>query len=198
MHSKITLSAIATILPGYHFRKAVQESTLSGTPILQASNIHKKRPTIDLTLLNRITDSPARNVSYVQNNDVVIAARGNQPGNYKAAVIEDVKEKIIATSSVYIIRIKDTSTYIPQFLSLYLNSSIAQKQLFDLTSGATIKFLSRTNLSNSEIPAVPHEVQQNLIKLSTIFTKESSLLEKKLSLTQDLLQSIINKYSISS
>lgn len=195
MQLKINLGTIAEIISGFHFRKSVKESSEKGTAILQATNIDKLRHTIDLTALKKTTDAPPRNDSYVKINDVVLAVRGNQPGNYKAAVVDDITENIIATSSVNIIRIKDTTLYSPHFLALYLNSTTAQKQLFDLTSGATIKFLTRTSIANFEVPKVPIEMQHNLVQLSEVISQESSILEQKLALTQNLLQSIITKYS---
>ncbi|MBU1200653.1 restriction endonuclease subunit S [Patescibacteria group bacterium] len=175
------LKDIANIISGYTFRKAIGPENVGYQLILQSKNI-KNESIISDKDLTKISFKTTRTNSFAKNNDVVISSRGS----FRSAVIKSTK-KILASSSVYILHITDNQI-LPEFLSLYLNSSRGNKNLQNITTGSTIKSILKNDLESLKIPIPPFSTQKNLIKLSQNQINQAKLLGDKLTINSNILE----------
>jgi len=180
------LKNIANIITGYTFRTAIKSENRGSLLILQSKNIKDNLIIFDKDLL-KIFYKTSRTNSFIKNNDVVISSRGS----FRSAVIKSTK-KVIASSSVYILRLT-TNQILPEFLSLYLNSIMGQKNLLSITTGATIKSVLKNDLENLKIPTPSLVTQKNLINLYQNQKKHSELLKEKLLINSNILEGALQK-----
>lgn len=175
------LKVIANVISGYTFRSAINPNTTGGIPLLQSKNIKGDSIILDKDL-TKTSFKTTRTNSFAKNNDVVISTRGS----FRSAVVKSTKE-ILASSSVYILHLTDNQI-LPEFLSLYLNSSRGNRNLQNITTGSTIKSILRSDLENIKIPTPPLSTQKNLIKLSQNQKKQAKLLNDKLTINSNILE----------
>jgi restriction endonuclease S subunit len=101
-------------------------------------------------------------------------------------------KNIIASSSVYILRLKDKNI-MPEYLTIYLNSSDGQKQLTESSTGATIKSIKKNDLENIEIIMPNLEKQKKIIEVYHTNNKLQEALIKKINLIKNINEVVINK-----
>lgn len=180
------LNEIAEIITGYTMRSAPSYSRLSNLRIIQAQNI---TPGLYLNAdeLHQVhLENISINSSYVKSGDVILASRGRFHANVVKA-----NQEILATSSVYIIRPSNNSVK-PEFLAVYLNSSSAQKAFNKVSSGGSIKSLLRGDLEQLEIPLPTTKVQDTVVSIAKNIEAQSSLLERKNQLNEELIEGTLN------
>ena len=101
MGKEIKLRNIAEVINGYTFRSAINEDFKSSLYVLQAKNI-KDDLILDDSLLVRSAYETSHTKAFVRNGDVAIATRGF----FRSAVVLS-KKTILASSSVYLLRLKE-------------------------------------------------------------------------------------------
>jgi restriction endonuclease S subunit len=191
MQKKVKLGDIADILPGHHFRGAI-ERTDEGMRVLQANAIDGERNTIDWNNLTVTHPAPVREDAELQEYDVVIVTRGTQVGSYRVAVVRDLPGAVYAASSVYIIRVTKPDVILPEYLAQYLRSPHAQKMIMQEATGAVILVVPRRKLADLTIPVPDMDTQKALAGLGDSIVRESELLTQKKELNNKLMRSIIN------
>ncbi len=185
------LTDIAEVISGYTLRSAPDYSRMSNLRIIQANNISNsiyldadKLPTVHL-------EKVFINDDYVQNNDIILSSRGR----FHANVVQ-LSDEILATSSVFIIRITDTKI-LPEFLAIYLNSSKAQRTFSQISSGSSVKTILKSALEELEVPTPVISDQKKVIEMFSNIESQNSLLQRKSELNVQLanysLNDIINK-----
>jgi restriction endonuclease S subunit len=190
MH-KIKLQEIAEILPGYHFRGAI-ERTEEGMRVLQANAIDGDRNMVDWNGLTIVRPAPVRKDAELQENDVVIVTRGTQVGSYRVALVRDLSGTVYAASSVYIIRVTKLDVILPEYLAQYLRSHHAQKKIMQEATGAVIMVVPRRKLADITIPVPDMETQKAIVGLGDSITHLDALLMQKKELNNKLMSSIIS------
>ncbi len=181
IEKEIKLEEIAEIKTGYTFKTALSEYQNGNTIILQAGDISNN----DWSKCNKIKLDNIENHS-LKDGDVLLSVRGS----FVVKVFRKIKNPVVASSSVLIIRLKN-KTFNPEYLKIYLESKDGQKQIETLSSGS-IKSISKKNLSQIKIPIVSNKKQQEIIQINQRFNKYIELIETKQELIQKIGQKIIN------
>lgn len=185
---KKSLHYIADVLPGYSFRAAIEPSENGNALVIQAKDINSDEVFSNSASLTRISLDPVQNSSRAENGDVLLVSRGATV--HKSTVFKSDSNNVIASSSLFIIRIKDASI-MPEYLSLYLNSPEGQSQLAQITTGAYIKNLARQNLAKLEIPIPELIKQKNLFFLQQNITAQEKIQMKKIQIKRKIINSTI-------
>lgn len=180
------LKNIANVITGYTFRGAVKEVSGSSLYVLQAKNIKDALFIDDNSLTAAEVDAP-QTKAFVEDGDIVMGARGN----FHSAIIKSSK-KILAASSVYLLRVRKEDIF-PEYLAIYLNSSMCKKSLWSLTTEAAIKVILRKDLENIKISVPPIEQQKKIIALYKNITEQGKLLSKKIKIQKNIMNGIFQK-----
>lgn len=188
---KCALQEVANILPGHHFRGAI-ERTDEGMRVLQANAINGERNEIDWNSLTITHPSPVRPDAELQDGDMVIVTRGTQVGSYRVGIVRDLSEPVYAASSVYIIRVTKPDVILPEYLAQYLRSHHAQIKIMQESTGAVIMVVPRRKLAELTIPIPDMETQKALVGLGESITHLDDLLTQKKELNSKLMSSIIS------
>lgn len=176
------LKEVAEVILGYTFRSKLEKQTDGDVLVLQARNIIEDLLIREDDLL-RVDLGNNRTNAFAKNNDVVLSSRGS----FKAAVMKTDSSSIVASSSVYLLRLI-TDRVLPEYLAIYLNSDFAQKQIKEKITGVVINALLKRNVEELEIVIPNIEVQKKVISIYY-----NNLLYQKLLIKKQLLNSQINK-----
>lgn len=172
------LNEIADIHSGYTFRSSLSDFAHGDTNVIQAKDITK----LESAIFPRVHIAKVERC--LQYGDVLLSVKGE----FKAEVFY-LKQRSVASSSIIVIRPK--KCIFPEYLSLYLNSISGQNSLKNIATGAAIKTLTISELSNLIIP-IPHDIkQQQLINISQNIKRQQELIIKKNKLLNSILNSIM-------
>lgn len=136
--------------------------------------------------LKTITTISANHLSQI--GDVVI--RLSYP-NYSAPVTSK-SEGVIVPSQLAVIRLKSTLVS-PKYLSAYLNSDMAMREMAKLAEGTSIRSLSLAQLAEFDIPIPPSKRQEQIVALHELMRKQSRLMEELTNAEQKRNGCIIRK-----
>jgi restriction endonuclease S subunit len=181
------LKDIAEVIPGYYFRTALQSKNNASFFALQAKNIIGNE-IINDNSLDRVDFRNHRSRAIIRQNDVVISSRGI----FRVGLVGIVNKNIIATSSVFILRLKNKDVK-SEYLLLYLNSPEGQKQLFESSVGATIRSIKIRDLENIKIIVPNLEKQEKIVEVHYTNNKLQRALSKKIELINNINEVAINK-----
>jgi restriction endonuclease S subunit len=185
MTKKLQLNEIADIISGMAFisRDADPKGSI---PVINASSIIAGSILSEFSDLPKIKDLPMRSPAVVQDNDLLMVSR-SVPGNpFKTSLIRtDVP--VIATSSLYIIRIKNNSVS-PEYLNYFFNSKQFQQEVIENARGSTISHISRRILEEIQIPIPSKNHQQAVIDLSQNIQKQNNINQRKKELKEEIIQ----------
>ena len=176
---------IANIVSGYTFRGAIKEQRDSDLFVLQSKNINDSLY-IDENKLTETQVDLSHTKAFAKDGDVAIGTRGS----FKSAVLKTTK-RVIASSSVYLLRINPASKCLPEYLSIYLNSPSGQKDISLLFTGAAIKFILRKDLESLPIPIPPIDQQEKIVALFNNISEQEKILKRKSELNKAVLNSMI-------
>ena len=137
MRYKKNIKSIAKIQAGYTFRTALKTVEKGDNFVVQARDISGGLY-IDDNELDKIDHQIIKSNSLVKKNDVIISVRGK----FRSGVYIGDLNNIIASSSVYILRLFDKNIY-PEYLSIFLNSNNGQKEISKSLTGGAIKTILR-------------------------------------------------------
>ncbi|MFH1847576.1 MAG: restriction endonuclease subunit S [Candidatus Omnitrophota bacterium] len=185
MQNKKKLKDIADVIAGYTFRGAIKENSDSSLHVLQAKNI-KEDLFVNDDLLARTAIDTSHTKAFAKDGDVVIGARGL----FRSAIVRSTK-KILASSSVYLLRVKQESSVLPEYLVIYFNSSFGRKNIAQVVTGAAIKLILKKDLENIEIPILPIMKQQQMRALYQNLRKQEKLLIRKNKLQKNIMDATI-------
>jgi restriction endonuclease S subunit len=181
---KVKLLEIADISTGYTFRKAIIISNDVGVGVIQIKDIKENLVITNKNLVKTLID-PNRTNALVSSGDVVMGSRG-----FFIAAVVDSDKPIIASSSVFILRVVD-NRFLPEYLAIYLNSNIAQRDILKIAKGSSIKIIFLKDLTNLEIPLIPIVDQVQLIGLYKNLEAQKKLLSNKIKIQHNIANSII-------
>lgn len=185
---KVFLKSLAEILTGYTFRGAIEEGESGNIFVLQGKNISSFGE-IEGKMSQTFLPQKLRTSAFVEKNDILLSARGI----FRSAVWKEKKESILASSSLFILRLREKKV-LPEYLALYLNSFKGQQELQKITSGSSIATLSRKELQEISIPIPSLEAQQKILGFMENWKKRKTLLEKKLSLHQGIADGVLSHF----
>lgn len=185
MTKNLHLNQIVDIISGMGF-SSKDADPKGSIPVISASSIVACSTISDFSELPKITELPTRSPAVVQDKDILMVSR-SVPGNpFKASLIKtDIP--IVATSSLYILRIQN-DTLSPEYLNYYLNSKQFQKEVIEQSRGSTIAHISKNVLEKIQIPIPTKEQQQAIIHLNHNIQEQNKLNERKKALTEEIIQ----------
>lgn len=181
------LNEITEIILGYTFRNSLKSQEDGNSFVVQARNVSE-----DIIIKNedflKINLENNRTKSFAKNNDIVLSSRGI----FKSSVVKSESDSIIASASVYLLRLKTTEV-IPEYLSIYLNSEFVQKKINEKITGAVIKSLLKKDVAEIEVIIPDLEDQKKIINIYFNNLEQKKLLNKKIELTNQINKGAINK-----
>ncbi len=180
------LKDIVEVIAGYTFRNAIKSSDNGDIYVVQAVNTYDGDD-IDLKYLPKIITKGTRSNAILKQNDIVLSCRGN----FRASVYVGDSNISIASSSLYILRIKDKKI-LPHFLSIYLNSKLGQRAINKMTTGAVIKTILRRDIENLSIIIPSLSKQQQAIDIFSNCKKQSKIHLKQIKVTLNIAEGVIN------
>ncbi|MFH1900575.1 MAG: restriction endonuclease subunit S [Patescibacteria group bacterium] len=179
---------IALVIAGYTFRTALKPHLNGSLAVIQAKDISSDLY-INKNNLTKIDLQKYQTNAIIERSDIIISSRGN----FKANVIKDNTNNIIAASSVYVLRLlnKDVS---PEYLAIYLNSLSGQKKIKEKRTGSVIKTILRKDLEDLKIPIPDQDTQQKIIELYKNNKAQQKLLTKKKILINQIVETSISNF----
>jgi len=193
MSNKLQLNEIVDIISGMAFRSSDADPKGS-IPVINASSIIAGSILSDFSEMKKITELPTRSPAVVQNEDILMVSRAT-PGNpFKTSVVK-TDQPLIATSSLYILRVKG-SQILPQYLNHFLNSSSFQRNVIDKARGSTISHITRHSLGDIPIPIPSIKHQELIIKLKTNVEEQKKINNRRQRLKDEILQETFNNLYI--
>ncbi len=182
------LKNIAEVITGYTFRKALGVRSEGKMAVVQSKHVLDKLYIIKDTL-PKIDLQEYQTKAIIKENDIIISSRGT----FRTSIIRGDVIDMIASSSVYILRLKDKNIS-PEYLAIYLNSSQGQKKINGKVTGSVIKTILRKDLEGLTIPMPNKEVQNRIINLYKNNQEQQQLLTNKKLLTNQIIESSISNF----
>lgn len=156
MQDKKNIKSISRIQAGYTFRTALKTEDSGNIIVVQAKDVLNDLYINDSKLI-KINHQLFKSNAIIQKNDVLFSVRGK----FRASVYIGNLNNIVASSSVYILRVADKNV-IPEYLAIYLNSNSGQKEIGKSLTGGAIKTILRKDLENISV-VIPNLDEQKII-----------------------------------
>src|SRR5574344_39946 len=174
---KQKLKNIANIRLGYAFRGRIIPDATGDIYVIQPK---------DLSDFNPITISIDKiNVSHLlTKQDVLFSNRGN----FRAKTFDGTK-KAIASGGFFVLRVNN-SKFLPEYVELFLNSSLGQQVFASKQELMTIPALTKRQVEEIKIPVIQINKQRQLVKLAQLHQKEYALMQQLIELKQQRLNQI--------
>ena len=134
------------------------------TPTISGDNLHSKH--------------------FLNQGDVLFAAKGNK--NF-AAVRSNSLPLAVASTSFFVIRLRSTDI-LPEYLKWYLNNHDTLNKLKSEAKGTSIPSISKKSLEQIEIPSIPFDKQNLILKIDDLRVKQKSNLAQITILKDQLIQ----------
>lgn len=176
------LREICDIRSGYTMRQGIDQYESGDIKVIHAKHLSNINDLLLPTISKLSSDH------YLIDGDILLSVKGS----FAAAVFDKSFGKAIATSSVMILRPKN-KVVLSEYIVTYLNSVTGQSNLQQISSGAYIKTLTKSELENLEIPIPSPHTQEILVKLSKNITDQKNITSRRNEVQQKLMNSIINE-----
>ncbi|MBE0428093.1 MAG: hypothetical protein IBX72_15825 [Nitrospirae bacterium] len=111
---------------------------------------------------------------------------------YTAICINESQEGFVIPSNFAIIRLKE-QTFIPEFVTLFLNSEIIEKKFSKSSISTTIPLIKTKHLRETDIPEKPLALQKKIVELNQLQVREKKLLSLLIKEKDKLAKISINK-----
>lgn len=111
---------------------------------------------------------------------------------YTAVYIDESKTGLLVPSYFAIIKLK-TKDYIPEYITWYLNTDEAKKELIKSQTGTNISTTNKTILSSIDIKEFSKEDQNRIKEIQKLYFKEKKLLIKLMEEKEKYYKAVINK-----
>ncbi len=187
MQNKKDLKSITNILAGYTFRTALRAEVDGKNLVIQAKDMSEGL-IIDENKLVSIDYQLFKTNALVKKNDVIISVRGR----FRAGVYMGKSRNIIASSSVYILRLIDENLK-PEYLAIYLNSNNGQKEISKSLTGGAIKTILKKDLENICVVVPETSKQQAIINLYNNNIAFQNKLNTKKILINNIIETAVSK-----
>ena len=159
------LNNIATIQTGVFAKTTPNPDAL----YLQQSDFDSRGELRDTAQPTIATNNPKHLLAA---GDLLLASKGN---NNICVIVPEIEQKCVASPSFLVIRLRDKSAILPEFVAWYLNLPTVQNTLAAQARGTSIMSISKATLGELEIPIPPIERQKKYIELSKLQKREQQL-----------------------
>lgn len=166
------LGDVASIRQGHPFRGAIGAVPGGPVQVIQLKNLSadglREREHLLRTVL-RARKPP----DWVQDQDVLIAARGNHP---LAMLLRAPPESTVCSPHMYMVRVS-TADLLPAFLAWQLNQRAAQAYLHQQAAGSRQQSLRKTVVAQLPLRIPPLPQQQRIVAIAQAVQAEQRCLE---------------------
>lgn len=191
-----TLQSLADIRTGYTFRGKISPDPLGNARVLQIKDI-KGWPVVHAKNLPLIKFEDARAAQPLHVGDIMLPARGEyyQAALFNPAPPDGYDEPVIATSQLWVIRVKDTKgpSVSPTYLCWYLNQPAMRQRFLSKLTGSNIPMLSKQELGSLPIAVPPIETQLKIVSLQQLWEQEKRLTQHLLENRETILAGIFHR-----
>lgn len=149
------LESFSTIKSGYAFRGAIMDETDGKTIVIQPKDVISG---LDGDFV-RIKSASISERHILERGSVLVTNRGA----FCACVFNE-RFKAITTSGVFVIMLQHDSGITPEYLALYINSDVGQRQIASKQESMTVPALTIKQIQELEIPIISIEKQNLLSK----------------------------------
>jgi len=123
--------------------------------------------------------------NYLESGDILLATKGVDPF---AAIYDGRYEPAVASSVFTVIRIKDPSTTLPEYLQWYLNHPTTTNTLVAASRGTSIPLITRDVVEELEIPLPSVNKQKQIVRLHELQQQAGRLRRYISKLEENLFQ----------
>ena len=178
------LSELVEIRSGYTFRSSIDSFDAGDTEVIQAKDLNPDYGTTPRPKIN----FPGENKHLLQPGEIIVSARGYS----KAVLFHNRTLKAVASSSLFVLTPKSHGIS-PEFITMYLNSSHGVKAVFELSSGAALRSITKENLGQILIPEIPPDKERALGRAVQAIDDYRALIIEKETELGNIREAIIDK-----
>lgn len=188
MYQKYKLKQIANINSGYSFRTKIRNNPEGNTYAIQMRDISDGGLGIINEPLKVDVDKINMN-HYLRKGDILFLAKG---ANNFAVCFDEKFKPAVATSAFFVIRLINESI-IPEFICLYMNSSISQNYFQVNMAGTYIPNINLSTLKDMEFIIPPLSHQKKIVTVFQLHLKEKDLIVRLLQKREILVNEIVKR-----
>ncbi|RLC35024.1 hypothetical protein DRH14_01765 [Candidatus Shapirobacteria bacterium] len=174
------------IITGYTFRTALKYTNSGNYRVVQSKDLSQNL-VIESKQLPKINFTVKSTNSVVKKGDILLSAKGL----FKASIVNLGKDKIMASSSVYILRPK-SDVFISKYVAIYLNSPRGQISLKKIAFSGQIKFIKQSDLKKIPITNLSLSRQQMIIDAYSNLEELNRLQIKQQEIYNNLINSLFS------
>lgn len=188
----LDLINFASVTAGHSFRGKIPEVKSSGIYVVQMKDINAEYSVNwDVVIETQLAGRQSANC--LRPGDILFAARGQR--NYAALIDDGLKERIaLAAPQFFVIRLNQPDI-LPEYLTWFLNQSIAQRYFLSHAEGSTTPSIRRQVLEVTPVILPSLKQQKIIIELAKTINKEKQLANKIIANGEQLMQSLLNGIS---
>lgn len=178
------LNELVEIRSGYTFRTSIDTFEAGDTEVIQAKDLgdffgHAKHPRIVFT---------GSSSHLLKPGNVLLSARGFA----KAEVFKSKDVKAVASSSIFVLTPK-SDLISSEFIAMFFNSIHGVRAVLELSTGSSVKSITKDNLGRIHIPEISPEKEQALGKAVQAIDDYRELLSIKEIYLDNIRESIISQ-----
>jgi hypothetical protein len=167
------LTELSEIQSGYISRAKIEPKKEGSHYLLQAKDVDGDRLTYRTDSLVRFDPVMSRNDWLLKRDDVLFMARGSR--NY-SVMLNDIPYSTLAAACFFIIRVT-AEEILPGFLYWYLNQAPVMRYLTRHSGrGVSMPVVTRSALEGIDVPVIPVEIQERIMKIEALMNAEQELL----------------------
>lgn len=166
------LSHLALISAGHPIRGSVEDLPEGDVALLQMRDIRHDL-TIGWDSAIRIELPGKRSPDYLCQGDLVFTSRG---AKNLAVVIEGLTHKAICAPNLFVIRVKDIATCLPEYLAWFMNQRPAQAYFQRAATGTNILNIRREVVEQLVVPMPSLRKQSAIVELDVAARGEREVL----------------------
>jgi len=195
MKKRTKLKNIADIKSGHLFRSKIRNNPDSNVAIIQLKDV-SENGILKTNALSREEIDNNRKIDFLEKGDVLFKSKS---ARHVAALVREDLQNTVATVHYFVLRINDKQV-LSDYLRWFLNQAPAQRYFDSVAAGTRVPIVNKRMLEDLEVMIPSLEIQQKIIDIDTLSSKEEELLgelrRKKRILTQALLFESIRKKTI--
>ncbi len=165
------LNQIAEIRSGHPFRGKLESSPKGNVSVLQLKDVTDSF-TIDSQNASRIQLGAVKERYLVAPGDIVFRSRGQ---TNTCALVKELGGTTVVAAPLFLIR-ATSDAVLPEYLCWYINQSAAQSYFNRNARGTAGRMIGRDTLEKLKIHLPPLEVQQNIVELAELASREQVLM----------------------
>ena len=159
------LNNIATIQTGVFAKTTPNPNAL----YLQQSDFDSRGELRDTAQPTIATDNPKHLLAA---GDLLLASKGN---NNICVIVPEIEQKCVASPSFLVIRLRDKSAILPEYIAWYLNLPTIQTTLALQARGTSIMSISKATLGELDIHIPSIDRQRQYVELAKLQRREQEL-----------------------